>query len=112
MLLFQIPRYRLVREQFREIPLRQHQIEHVLTVGLLDQLVLPLQVAHFALHLGHLLLRHAGTVDGQRHEVIVHVDDFEYAGQRYKSLSRIAMIITGTNRNGWTFFGLSAGRTL
>ena len=50
--------------------------------------------------------------DGERHEVIVHVDDFEYAGQRYKSLSRIAMIITGTNRNGWTFFGLSAGRTL
>jgi hypothetical protein len=38
-------------------------------------------------------------------EAIVHVDDFEYAGQRYKSLSRIAMIITGTNRNGWTFFG-------
>ena len=50
--------------------------------------------------------------DGERHKVIVHVDDFEYAGQRYKSLSRIAMIITGTNRNGWTFFGLSAGRTL
>ena len=50
--------------------------------------------------------------DGERHKVIVHVDDFEYAGQRYKSLSRIAMIITGTNRNGWTFFGLSAGRSL
>ena len=50
--------------------------------------------------------------DGQRHEVIVHVDAFEYAGQRYKSISRIAMIITGTNRNGWTFFGLSAGRSL
>ena len=50
--------------------------------------------------------------DGERHEVIVHVDDFEYAGQRYKSLSRIAMIITGTNRNGWTFFGLSAGRSV
>ena len=50
--------------------------------------------------------------DGQRHEVVVHVDDFEYAGQRYNSLSRIAMIITGTNRNGWTFFGLSAGRSV
>ena len=50
--------------------------------------------------------------DGERHKVIVHVDDFEYAGQRYKSLSRIAMIITGTNRNGWTFFGLSAGRSI
>jgi hypothetical protein len=50
--------------------------------------------------------------DGQRHEVTVHVDDFEYAGQRYKSISRIAMVITGTNRNGWTFFGLSAGRSI
>jgi hypothetical protein len=50
--------------------------------------------------------------DGQRHEVVVHVDDFEYAGQRYKSISRIAMVITGTNRNGWTFFGMSAGRSI
>jgi hypothetical protein len=50
--------------------------------------------------------------DGQRHEVVVHVDDFEYAGQRYKSISRIAMVITGTNRNGWTFFGMSTGRSI
>ena len=49
---------------------------------------------------------------GERHEVVVHVDDFEYAGQRYKSISRIAMVITGTNRNGWTFFGLSSGRSV
>jgi hypothetical protein len=50
--------------------------------------------------------------DGQRHEVLVHIDDFEYAGQRYKSISRIAMVITGTNRNGWTFFGLLGGRSI
>jgi hypothetical protein len=50
--------------------------------------------------------------DGQRHEVVVHVDDFEYSGQRYRSISRIAMVITGTNRNGWTFFGMSAGRSI
>ena len=50
--------------------------------------------------------------DGQRHEVVVHVDDFEYAGQRYRSISRIAMVITGTNRNGWTFFGMAAGRSI
>ena len=49
---------------------------------------------------------------GERHEVVVHVDDFEYAGQRYKSISRIAMVITGTNRNGWTFFGMSSGRSV
>ena len=50
--------------------------------------------------------------DGQRHEVLVHIGDFEYAGQRYKSISRIAMVITGTNRNGWTFFGLLGGRSI
>ena len=50
--------------------------------------------------------------DGERHEVVVHVDDFEYAGQRYKSISRIAMVITGTNRNGWTFCGMSSGRSV
>ena len=49
---------------------------------------------------------------GERHEVVVHVDDFEYAGQRYKSISRIAMVITGTNRNGWTFFVWSSGRSV
>lgn len=45
--------------------------------------------------------------NGQPHEVLVNLRDFEYAGQRYKSLSRIARVITGTNRNGWTFFGFS-----
>ncbi len=48
--------------------------------------------------------------NGQSHEVVVNVNDFEYAGQRYKSLSRIAKVITGTNRNGWTFFGFSTAR--
>ena len=50
--------------------------------------------------------------NGQPHEVLVNLRDFEYAGQRYKSLSRIARVITGTNRNGWTFFGFSAARGL
>ena len=50
--------------------------------------------------------------NGQPHEVLVNLNDFEYAGQRYKSLSRIARVITGTNRNGWTFFGFSSARGL
>lgn len=41
-------------------------------------------------------------------EVIVGVDHFEYQGRRYKSLSSVARTITGTNRNGWTFFGFGA----
>ena len=47
---------------------------------------------------------------GQRIEVEVGIDDFVYAGRRYPSLSRIASAITGTHRNGWTFFGFRAGR--
>jgi len=47
---------------------------------------------------------------GQRIEVEVGVDDFLYAGQRYTSLSRIAREITGTSRNGWTFFGFTSAR--
>ena len=47
---------------------------------------------------------------GQRIEVEVGIDDFIYAGQRYRSLTRIAAVITGTHRNGWTFFGFSSAR--
>ena len=47
---------------------------------------------------------------GQRIEVEVGVEDFLYNGQRYTSLSRIAREITGTSRNGWTFFGFSSAR--
>jgi len=45
---------------------------------------------------------------GTTHEVTVGVDSFEYAGQRYKTLSAIAKHITGTAWNGFGFFGLRA----
>ncbi len=44
-------------------------------------------------------------------EVLVGVDYFEYQGRPYKSLSSIAKAITGTNRNGWAFFGLVSARS-
>lgn len=44
-------------------------------------------------------------------EVVVGVDYFDYQGRRYKSLSSIARAITGTNRNGWAFFGLGSARS-
>jgi len=47
---------------------------------------------------------------GVPHEVTVGVDYFEYDGRRYNSLSGIARAITGTNRNGWTFFGFASSR--
>ena len=38
--------------------------------------------------------------------VTVRDDGYEYQGCPYKSLSAVARAITGTQWNGWTFFGL------
>lgn len=43
---------------------------------------------------------------GVQHEVTVLSDGFEYRGRRFKSLSAIANIITGTRWSGPLFFGL------
>ncbi len=43
---------------------------------------------------------------GAVHKVTVLHDGYEYEGQRFRSLSRIARVITGTNWNGHAFFGL------
>jgi len=43
---------------------------------------------------------------GEEHHVTVLHYGFEYRGQRYKSLSRIARIITGQQWSGPLFFGL------
>jgi hypothetical protein len=44
--------------------------------------------------------------DGQTHQVTVAEAGFEYKGERYKSLSQIARLITGTRWSGPLFFGL------
>ena len=43
---------------------------------------------------------------GVQHVVTVRVNDFEFEGRPYQSLSAIARHITGTRWNGWAFFGL------
>ncbi len=43
---------------------------------------------------------------GVEHCVTVRDNDYEYQGRPYKSLSAIARAVTGTQWNGWTFFGL------
>jgi hypothetical protein len=43
---------------------------------------------------------------GETHNVLVLEDGFEWKGARHRSLSVIARAITGTNWNGWTFFGV------
>ena len=47
------------------------------------------------------------SYDGAEHRVLVHGGkDFEYLGQRFKSLSAVACHITGTHLSGPAFFGL------
>ena len=55
------------------------------------------------LKLGTKLTRHWQGTD---HIVTVLESGFEYNGQHYKSLSKIANEITGSRWNGWLFFGL------
>lgn len=43
---------------------------------------------------------------GQRVAVKVRVDGFEFQGKLYRSLTAIAMEVTGTHWNGYSFFGL------
>ena len=44
--------------------------------------------------------------NGVVHEITVLEDGFEYAGARYRSLSRIAKEVTGTSWNGFLWVGL------
>lgn len=44
--------------------------------------------------------------DGTEHTVTVLRDGYELSGKKFKSLSAVAKAITGTNWNGFRFFGL------
>jgi len=50
---------------------------------------------------GTVVRRVHGTTD---HSVTILDDGFEYRGERYRSLSKIARVITGTPWNGYLFF--------
>jgi hypothetical protein len=43
---------------------------------------------------------------GETHRVTVLADGFEWRGTRHRSLSAVAKAITGTNWNGYAFFGV------
>lgn len=43
---------------------------------------------------------------GVTHEVLVHDDGVQYRGQKYRSLSEVAKVITGSKWSGPVFFGL------
>lgn len=44
--------------------------------------------------------------NNKKHTVTVQKNGFEYQGQNWSSLSKIASEITGTAWNGWKFFGV------
>ena len=48
--------------------------------------------------------------NGTEHVITVLKDGFDWQGRRYKSLSAIARDITGTQWNGYRFFGLREAR--
>ncbi len=48
--------------------------------------------------------------NGAEHTVTVLKDGFDWQGRKYKSLSAVARAITGTQWNGWRFFGLREAR--
>lgn len=48
--------------------------------------------------------------DGVEHTVTVLKDGFDWQGRKYKSLSAVARAVTGTQWNGWRFFGLREAR--
>lgn len=48
--------------------------------------------------------------DGVEHTVTVMKDGFDWQGQKFKSLSAAARAITGTQWNGYRFFGLREAR--
>lgn len=50
------------------------------------------------------------TWHGEVHQVVVLDGSYEYRGARYRSLSEIARLITGTQWSGPRFFGLYSSR--
>ncbi|MDP3676493.1 MAG: DUF2924 domain-containing protein [Novosphingobium sp.] len=50
------------------------------------------------------------TWHGEVHQVVVLDGSYEYRGARYRSLSEIARLITGTQWSGPRFFGLHSPR--
>ena len=50
------------------------------------------------------------TWHGEVHQVVVLDGNYEYRGTRYRSLSEIARLITGTQWSGPRFFGLYSPR--
>ncbi len=52
------------------------------------------------------------TWKGKKYCVTIKLNGYEYEGNTYSSLSKIANTITGSRWNGWLFFGLNKANSL
>ena len=94
--------YRLQAGIFGDVPARtRRRMSEFARRFVADRSYRPL--ASPALTVGCSLMREWG---GARHEVRIVEDGFNYQGQRFSSLSKVAQHITGAKRSGVLFFGL------
>ena len=99
--------------QYGEVFMRRrlaHRIQELAYGGLSDAAIKkinsingPVFRTHTRLRIGTVIVR---TWHDVKYEVRVCKEGFEWNGQIYSSLSAVARMITGTNRNGFTFFGI------
>jgi Protein of unknown function (DUF2924) len=105
-LLFRTLAYRLQADQLGDLDADTRRSLSRLDVSTADgiaRLVTDLNRSGTVLRPGTILTR---EWDGQIHRVTVLADGFAWKGKTYKSLSKVAIAITGTRWNGPRFFGL------
>jgi hypothetical protein len=105
-LLFRILAYRLQADQLGDLNADTRRLLDRIGSGSFDQtdrLVADLNRSRTELRPGTLLTR---EWDGQLQRVMVLADGFTWNGKTYRSLSGVALAITGSRWNGPRFFGL------
>ena len=105
-LLFRILAYRLQADRLGELDADSRRLLDRIGSGSsegINRLVADLKQPRTALRPGTLLTR---EWDGHLQRVMVLADGFSWNGKTYRSLSRVALAITGSRWSGPRFFGL------
>jgi hypothetical protein len=105
-LLFRILAYRLQADQLGDLDADTRRVLDRIGSGPfdgIDRLVADLNRSRTVLRPGTLLTR---EWDGHLQRVMVLADGFAWNGKTYRSLSKIALAMTGTRWSGPRFFGL------
>jgi Protein of unknown function (DUF2924) len=102
-LLFRILAYQLQAKQLGDLDADSRR--------LLDRAQSPKTGPNAPIPVGRQTELRPGTVlgrewNGRMHRVSVLTDGFAYDGKTYSSLSKVALVVTGTHWNGPKFFGL------